>query len=264
MATTSSTAGIIPTETCGCCGISQTTHGKSLSRCGKCKSQLYCRKECQKNDWSAHKTACKATSAQSSGYTKGLSSISELPVDGILVGAGVWITPARDERVVTGYACVLAATSQLAVSIKSFQSTPLNVAVAQAIGFPLHLYGVNGEDTNDPNVYTEMLGLNPDANSPSFGECCWTTAPTGSALVARADGQPLHILQVNVLVHFCVMVRMEIEKIKKKGLKGKQSDMQNLATRFLNPGAFKRFFDDMKKKETADNPKAWEGVNCPV
>ena len=46
---------------CGGCGSETGKGGKPLSKCTGCKVQKYCSKQCQKQDWSNHKAACKAS-----------------------------------------------------------------------------------------------------------------------------------------------------------------------------------------------------------
>lgn len=78
------------------------------------------------------------------------------------------------------------------------------------------------------------------------------------------DDKPLHTNQVSALVYFCSMVKDKIEKLLMKEAKGEKVSRSEFAAKFLNPAAFMKYFDDMKKVETADNPTAWAGVECPV
>lgn len=45
---------------CDHCGEpeSKDPEAKKLLRCGKCKTEKYCDKQCQKNDWKIHKKHC--------------------------------------------------------------------------------------------------------------------------------------------------------------------------------------------------------------
>jgi MYND finger len=56
---------------CDYCGEpdSKDPDAKKLLRCGKCKTEKYCDKQCQKNDWKIHKKHC-YTPAQMSERAK--------------------------------------------------------------------------------------------------------------------------------------------------------------------------------------------------
>ncbi|KAF7187859.1 hypothetical protein HII31_10759 [Pseudocercospora fuligena] len=47
------------TSACGKCGIEDGAEGQALEVCGGCRRVLYCSKECQKADWTEHRTGCK-------------------------------------------------------------------------------------------------------------------------------------------------------------------------------------------------------------
>jgi hypothetical protein len=42
-----------------CGGCHERFTMSALKRCGKCKCEFYCSKECQKKDWLTHKRTCK-------------------------------------------------------------------------------------------------------------------------------------------------------------------------------------------------------------
>jgi len=46
---------------CSVCGKAEEEGAARLFRCTGCRARLYCGQGCQKSDWPAHKTACKAT-----------------------------------------------------------------------------------------------------------------------------------------------------------------------------------------------------------
>ncbi|KAK5944776.1 hypothetical protein PMZ80_001976 [Knufia obscura] len=46
---------------CGNCQKSQTDHPIPLKRCAKCQNQYYCSRECQREDWKAHKPLCRSS-----------------------------------------------------------------------------------------------------------------------------------------------------------------------------------------------------------
>ncbi|KAK4541986.1 hypothetical protein LTR36_007186 [Oleoguttula mirabilis] len=48
-------------DVCGACTAEEGKGGSPLLQCGRCKTQRYCSKECQRKDWRAHKVGCAAT-----------------------------------------------------------------------------------------------------------------------------------------------------------------------------------------------------------
>lgn len=40
------------------CSFCKSVHNQKLHRCSRCKSVVYCDKECQQKDWARHKFAC--------------------------------------------------------------------------------------------------------------------------------------------------------------------------------------------------------------
>ncbi len=45
---------------CDSCG----TSGANFSRCARCRTAIYCSRDCQTKDWPNHKTICKQLAAQ--------------------------------------------------------------------------------------------------------------------------------------------------------------------------------------------------------
>jgi splicing suppressor protein 51 len=47
-----------PTHSCAACNKTADDSGIKLKRCAKCQTTEYCSRDCQKNDWKAHKKIC--------------------------------------------------------------------------------------------------------------------------------------------------------------------------------------------------------------
>jgi hypothetical protein len=68
-------------EVCGNCCAKQAKDGTALKRCSRCKKRTYCSVECQKENYPAHATKCKADAAEAKaekkddGRVKGLNVI---------------------------------------------------------------------------------------------------------------------------------------------------------------------------------------------
>lgn len=65
--------------TCSGCGAAKRPDGKSLLRCGKCKTTQYCSKECQVNMWPTHKAECLQQTSK-----KALDEAKKRPDEGAL------------------------------------------------------------------------------------------------------------------------------------------------------------------------------------
>ncbi|CAJ1957534.1 unnamed protein product [Cylindrotheca closterium] len=65
--------------TCGCCGIGDTSAAfqKSLMKCSRCKTALYCSKVCQRSHWSEHKLVCIPIAEANEDHKNASETISE-------------------------------------------------------------------------------------------------------------------------------------------------------------------------------------------
>lgn len=71
-------------NSCSGCGTPQSELGSPLSHCAKCKTQFYCSRECQKNDWKFHKKSCSTTTnanadANSNGKAAKMTDFDSMP-----------------------------------------------------------------------------------------------------------------------------------------------------------------------------------------
>ena len=83
-------------------------------------------------------------------------------------------------------------------------------------------------------------------------------------MIVRLDGHPIHVKHVLALVQYARDVVREIEELGIKGGQGDRATKQELVSRRLNPKAFKKFFEELKETGMVEEPKEWEGVECPV
>ncbi|KAF9113338.1 hypothetical protein BGX27_001788 [Mortierella sp. AM989] len=65
------------TQKCLRCSKTSTSDGSALKRCSKCKVAAYCSKDCQKEDWKAHKKLCASLARDAA--PKALSATPEKP-----------------------------------------------------------------------------------------------------------------------------------------------------------------------------------------
>jgi hypothetical protein len=251
---------------CGNCGLSAKLDGSFLSRCGKCKIQLYCSAECQKKHWATHKITCNTSADSSFDHKKGTKvslDSSFLHNDTILAAPAVMIEPFKMAQAAGRYGFAYWAATNMDTIKKALQYPFNDLPVSRALGFPLGLMGTHHGDINAPNEQVKVLGLNPDPNSPYFGQSRWVPAPTGTVVVVRPDLKPIHINQVAALARYCDMVFNEAAELAKKEANGEQADKHELAARVITPQAFKKFFYEMKEKEEATD-NSWKGCECPL
>lgn len=140
-----------------------------------------------------------------------------------------------------------------------------DLPVSQLLGFPLQIIRyANFGNADAPNDFSEALLLDVDVTSPSLG--LPLQKPGGTALVVRKDLKPLHISQLKALIGFCMMLSRAFRGVREQESAGLAAPMASLSlvARFFQPQAFRDYFADMKKTETAQCPEMWEGVECPV
>ena len=114
------------------------------------------------------------------------------------------------------------------------------------------------------NEYAEILGLDPDPRSPTFGKSCWQSRPVSGALLVRDGLQELHVEQVKTLVDFAYRCSSSIKKAKNMAQKGNGPSKEEVAATLFDPKMLKEQFEHRKEVEMPGNPKAWEGVVCPT
>lgn len=56
----------------------------------------------------------------------------------------------------------------------------------------------------------------------------------------------------------------EMRQVKKREAAGKKVDRKEMVTRLMSKEKFKEFFAEMKVAQAKEEPKALEGLECPV
>lgn len=193
----------------------------TLLRCGQCKSRRYCSKHCQKQDWiyGGHKRSCDSKSSTSS------QSVSTIP--------GVRL-PCKSED----------SGSLTAVEIPSnhiiFQSHVLPVPSLLEIPLVIHRVGTHSEDEADLDCQiATYLNIHPVSG---FAPEQWLSR-VGTCVVARKDGKPLKVEQLDMVWTFID------EVLDKYGGEGPERARQE-----WNKKAFQLFEKEYVKK------KALEGL----
>ncbi|KAF9178119.1 hypothetical protein BGZ51_008097 [Haplosporangium sp. Z 767] len=67
---------------CSHCGKTRSESESPFKRCAKCRSIVYCTRECQKNDWKVHKKVCASLAATSSTVPADPAPSSSAPPSG--------------------------------------------------------------------------------------------------------------------------------------------------------------------------------------
>lgn len=195
-------------------------------------------------------------------FLKDLVSGSDVSNDAAWKGTGVLIIPVPISQAGDGIGFRFEPVPNVPLQILQYPGW-VDLTVSKALGVSLRMIGTPHGDTNLPNKQAEVLGLDPDPDSPYFGQTRWQPKPTGGALVVRKDLKELHINQIYTLAQYVDDCSEKIQKVKKREAKGEAVDRQKLAAQLLNPGAFKKFFDGRKAADMVEDPIAWDGVPCP-
>ncbi|KAK4895052.1 hypothetical protein LTR27_006919 [Elasticomyces elasticus] len=263
-ASTSSTS--IMRKVCKTCGTSNDTEGGALLRCGNCTAVSYCSKDCQKSDWPNHKHCCKSLlrAIQLPGYqylkrqlpnnARDLANVSQAFV--------IYMIQKGTEVEIQIAACVLG-------DKKGGDSLFAELPVSRALGLPLGIARQPVMGLQVPNLGAEILSIDPDPKSPTFGQSLPAYLGTGGLIVARCDGKPLHGLHVEALLHYVQnIVWPELYAMKQREKAGEVVDREEVKKQLLTPAAFANGFRTFKEMQMArvDDSEREElrGVECPV
>ncbi|KAK4662287.1 uncharacterized protein QC763_700960 [Podospora pseudopauciseta] len=116
-----------------------------LKRCAKCTLTEYCSRECQKQDWKAHKKICGkpgqpraegrpfANSMHSQPHMEGNNSFGQL-------NQGSWLH-GRPEKMSTNYSSVYTASALMTNT--TLKETPMRMASTVAPGTPSNLFAAS-------------------------------------------------------------------------------------------------------------------------
>ncbi|KAK5732557.1 hypothetical protein LTR17_010372 [Elasticomyces elasticus] len=263
---TSTSSKSIMSKVCKTCGTSNDTEGGALLRCGKCKAVSYCSKDCQKSDWPNHKRCCKnlLRAIQLPGYqyikthlpnhARDLANVSQAFV--------IYMIQKGTEVEIQIAACVLG-------DKKGGDALFAELPVSRALGLPLGIAKQPIMGLQVPNLGAEILGIDPDPQSPTFGETLPGYLGTGGLIVARCDGKPLHGLHVEALLHYVQnIVWPELNAMKQREKAGEVVNRQEVKNQLLTPTAFAngfRIFKEMQMARVDDSEREeLRGVECPI
>ena len=84
-------------------------------------------------------------------------------------------------------------------------------------------------------------------------------------MLVRDDGEKIHVKHLVTLVRYARIVLREIQDISsKKAEENFAGKKKEIVSKWLNPKAFKKFFDESKEVGMAEESKGWVGAECPV
>ncbi|KAK5706918.1 hypothetical protein LTR97_001910 [Elasticomyces elasticus] len=236
-------------KVCKTCGTSNDNEGGALLRCGSCKAVSYCSKDCQKSDWPNHKRYCKSLlrAIQLPGYqyikrhlpnnARDLANVSQAFV--------IYMIQKGPQVEIQIAACVLG-------DKKGADALFAELPVSRALGFPLGIAKQPIKGLQVPNIGAEILSIDPDPKSLTFGQCLPAYQGTGGLIVARCDGKPLHGLHVEALLHYVQhVVWPELDAMEQREKAGEVIDRQEVKDQLLTPAAFATGFRTFKEIQMA-------------
>ncbi|KAK3652430.1 tudor domain containing 1 [Elasticomyces elasticus] len=252
---------------CSVCGASSKPDGGVLQRCGQCKVVTYCSADCQKQDWPAHKILCKSILQASRRRDNGC-------VRKVLPARYQELTDMFSAFAITleengkGYQTSIAACN---IGDKH-GSHPLfiELLISRVLGFPLGVSRHPQMGSPVPNTVAEMLSVDPDHESSTFGQPLKQPGATGTGglIVARRDGRQLHFFHVSAFVNYVSIIAIELGTVKQREKAGEIVDRQEIKNRLLTPAAFEEGFRRFKEKQmvlvSEQERKVLEKVECPV
>ncbi|KAK5732564.1 hypothetical protein LTR17_010379 [Elasticomyces elasticus] len=251
-------------KVCGICGSNAQTNGGTLFKCGRCKSVLYCSKECQVKDWPLHKAVCKTLA--------GPRISSSMMYAARAIPAGV-------EKYKAAFPAIFMTVSENANSPSGLghkysgavvQNMPdvkhlkfMELPITTALGFSLSMVEYAHGSLPHPNPMAAILRTDIDPESPTFARPS-LHVPVGAVLLARRDGKHMQAYQLAALVDYLRDEMREFFDLRRREARGEAVDRQDLIDRFLTPAAFASGFAKIKSEALALGQSEWEGVECPV
>ena len=132
------------------------------------------------------------------------------------------------------------------------------------VGIPVRIVGTH-TDNGDLNELIDPLCFETMHKSPRFERSCVVPKPTRGMIVMRDDGEKIHIKHLVALVRYARIVLREIQEISsKKTERNYAAKKKAMVFQWLNPKAFKKYFEEMKDVGMVEEPKGWVGAECPV
>ncbi|KAK5680927.1 hypothetical protein LTS10_006685 [Elasticomyces elasticus] len=146
----------------------------------------------------------------------------------------------------------------------------IELLISRVLGFPLGVSRHPQMGSPVPNTIAEMLSVDPDHESSTFGQPLKQPGATGTGglIVARRDGRQLHFFHVSAFVNYVSIIAIELKMVKQREKAGEIVDRQEIKNRLLTPAAFKEGFRRFKEKQmvlvSEQERKVLEKVECPV
>ncbi|KAK4895045.1 translational activator for mitochondrial COX1 [Elasticomyces elasticus] len=254
-------------QACGSCDSNTSVSGGALLRCARCTKVYYCIKECQKQDWPRHKTACGGSG------TSGAQ------------GTVLRVTKAKNQD--GRHAFILISNEKVGVpaftgvTVRGMpdRSHPdsIDLPATAALGLPLRMVQYPQAGIPMPN-FSPILRTDPDPESPTFAQpdfgylvpggvlnpTAGLRPPTGGILIAHVEGKHITAISVKVMTAYLCDELTELFRLVCRAPAGETVDRRALADRFLTPAAFTVKFDRVRQERIARGEKDWEDGECPA
>ncbi|KAK5709123.1 hypothetical protein LTR17_020057 [Elasticomyces elasticus] len=242
------------------CGICGTNRGM-LFKCGRCKSVMYCSKECQVKDWPLHKDVCKAL-ARDRRDANFLFGSTPLP-------ASVEKHKARFPVILMS---MVEQPSNPSVFGYKFTGTTIldmpktiELPITTALGLSLGMGRCTHNSAPQPNFAAALLMTDCNIHSPTFAYPAMPKdVPVGGVYISRRDGKHMPALHVIAMVDYLKDEMGNFFETASREHRGEKVDRQELVDRFLTPAAFVRGFAKIKGEKLEAGETNWEDLECPV
>ncbi|KAK5713253.1 hypothetical protein LTR15_011616 [Elasticomyces elasticus] len=254
----SNSDAILPiNKVCGICG----TNRGMLFKCGRCKSVMYCSKECQVKHWPLHKDVCKALGKARLdpnflyGYKALPAGIEKHKARYPVILVSVVEKPSNP----TGFG-----NSFTGATILEMRETT-ELPITTALGFSLGMARCTHGSVPQLNLAASLLMTDCDIRSPTFAYPAMPRdIPIGGIYLSRRDGKHMPATHVIAMLEYLRTEMDEFFETAEREHRGEKVDRQELVDRFLTPTAFVRGFAKMKREKLEKGETDWEDVDCPV
>ncbi|KAK4960896.1 hypothetical protein LTR10_001385 [Elasticomyces elasticus] len=204
------------------CGICGTNRGM-LFKCGRCKSVMYCSKECQVQDWQLHKAYCKALAGpQSSGNP--VYELKDLPgrIETHKALFPAIIVPVKENASDANEIKYQYSGAMVKDLPDATHPESVELPITTALGFSLSMIEYPHGRLPHPNVAASLLRTDCNPVSTTFAPAS-PHVPLGGVLLARRDGKHMLALHAVALLDYLRFEMTEFFGLRAREARGGES-----------------------------------------